>query len=201
MHAEKWAKCYRHFHQGDTDTNMYLKRYFSYYVYKPWLQILYDFWVYIFIALEILHAVAFIISWRLSTLMEGWIAELTTCCTTCLSTRRVSFLIIKGHVSFNQLWPPRCGKKEVSRHERGLQIPVNDVQVNILLKYCNIVRIILLYRLWKTSYGMWTVSQDVIHKVTLALVLAKCSACSPTQEIGVCTARLPSASFSVHICR
>ena len=27
--AEKWAKCYRHFHHGDTDTNMYLERYKS----------------------------------------------------------------------------------------------------------------------------------------------------------------------------
>ena len=24
--AEKWAKCYRHFSHGDTDTNMYLER-------------------------------------------------------------------------------------------------------------------------------------------------------------------------------
>ena len=28
--AEKWAKCYRHFKHGDTDTNMYLERYFMY---------------------------------------------------------------------------------------------------------------------------------------------------------------------------
>ena len=25
--AEKWAKCYRNFDHGDTDTNMYLERY------------------------------------------------------------------------------------------------------------------------------------------------------------------------------
>lgn len=25
-HSEKWAKCYRHFQHGDTDTNMYLER-------------------------------------------------------------------------------------------------------------------------------------------------------------------------------
>ena len=111
--TEKWAKCYRHFPHGDTDTNMYLERYKN--------------------VLHVLH---------IRTLnLHSFHNQLKTVHLNGKVNRRVDYLLhhllqYEKDVFFNYQRTRRLPlaasskmRKEANRHDRGLQIPASDVQV------------------------------------------------------------------------
>ena len=97
--TEKWAKCYRHFPHGDTDTNMYLERY------KNVLHVLH---------IRTLNLHSF--HNQLKTVhLNGKVnrIELTIYSITYSSMRRTSFLITKELANFHQLQAAKCAKRPI----------------------------------------------------------------------------------------
>jgi hypothetical protein len=115
--------------------------------------------------------------------------------------RRVDFLLhhllkYEKDVFFNyqrtrQLPSAMCNKirKEVTRHERGLQIPASDVQVHTRTAYrynYSYSRINIIFIMQKQKEGLWHVeSQSGCNPegYSVSLVLTTCPVCSSIQEI------------------